>query len=153
LQLDPKNPVWWALGIAVVVGAFLVHWLTTTDDSRRQDHVVFGDGVIDCDTVRSDPDRIELRAWLAGGEDRAVNPLSHEGSVQAVEEIYAKGAREVLVGAFEATEEDAGPRNVRRYVIVPPGDPQARRDFLDAWGGASALAEHQHDRCMVVGGS
>jgi hypothetical protein len=66
----------------------------------------------------------EARAWLSGGEGRNLGEHDSKESIQIVESLYRRGAREVIAvgGTDESTD---------ILIVVLPDDENARAQVFD----------------------
>jgi hypothetical protein len=69
------------------------------------------------------PNRGEARQWLKGDENRWLGDMTHEDSVELIEEGYKAGAIKII--AVEIADETAD----RLIVYVPPAGPKRQRVF------------------------
>jgi hypothetical protein len=79
------------------------------------------------------PNRGEARQWLAGDENRWIGEMSHEDSVEFIEEGYKAGANKIL--AVEIEEETTN----CLIIYLPPEGPKRERVF--EWNSEFAQRE------------
>jgi hypothetical protein len=70
------------------------------------------------------PDKVEARAWLAGGRGRGALSFEPAETAQHVQALYARGAKEVIVANIDASDPDD--EHAQRVVVVLPEDVNRR---------------------------
>jgi hypothetical protein len=73
-------------------------------------------------------DKAEAKAWLKGKAGREVLGMPTEEAIKHVQDLYAKGAKEVLVADIDVT--DPTEESAQHMVIVLPDEPDKRRTLF-----------------------